>query len=226
MHTAPSAREDNTEKNNGQKVRRMPRFGSGEENVKEFNFVAIGVGGQGILTLASILAEAALKQGYDVKMSELHGLAQRGGSIPCQIRFGEKIYSSLVKVGNADLVIAMEPLEAMRAARFASSKKTVLIMNTCKVQPASVTILGKRYPDIDEIKDRLKDFFKKIIDVNATKIAEKETGITVTSNIYMLGLASKRGLLPIKRGILLEALEENVPPKYLEMNKSIFERAK
>jgi len=197
-----------------------------EGNVKEFNVVAIGVGGQGVLTVAGILTEAALKQGYDVKMSELHGLAQRGGSIPCQVRFGEKIYSSLVKPGDADLVIAMEPLEALRAARFSSPDKTVLIMNTHEVQPAAVVTLGKKYPTLDEIKKELGNFFKEIIDVNATEIAKKETGKAVTSNIYMLGLASARELIPIKRDVLLKTIEENVPPKYLEMNRKIFELAK
>ncbi len=195
-------------------------------NVKEFNIVTIGVGGQGILTLAGIVSEAALKQGYDVKMSELHGLAQRGGSIPCQVRFGEKIYSSLVKIGGADLVIAMEPLEALRAAKYASPEKTILIMNTHKIQPVAVTVLGKKYPELDEIKKELKNFFKEIIDVNATEIATKETGKSVTSNIYMLGLASARGLIPIRRDILLETIKENVPPKYFEINKKMFELAR
>ena len=196
------------------------------ENVKEFNLVAIGVGGQGILTLAGIVAEAALKQGYDVKMSELHGLAQRGGSIPCQVRFGDKIYSSLVRTGGADLIIAMEPLEALRSAKFASPKKTVLIMDTHQIPPVSVTTLGKKYPKISDIKKELKGFFKEIIEVNATEIAKKETGKSVTSNIYILGLASVRGVLPIKREILLEAIKENVPPKYFDLNKKMFELAK
>ena len=196
-----------------------------EENVKEFNVVAIGVGGQGILTLAGIISEAALNQGYDVKMSELHGLAQRGGSVPSQVRFGKKIYSSLVRIGDADLVVAMEPLEALRAAKFGSADKTVLIMNTSQMRPAAVTVLGEKYPSIDEIKKELKGFFKEIIDVNATEIATKETGTSVTSNIYILGLASARGVIPIKREVLMKTIEENVPPKYLEMNKKIFEVA-
>lgn len=194
--------------------------------VKEFNVVAIGVGGQGVLTLGGIIAEAALKAGYDVKMSELHGLAQRGGSIPVQVRFGEKIYSSLVGVGDADLIIAMEPLEALRAGRFASPKKTVLIMNTHKVIPATATSLGKKYPELTEIKKELKKFYKKVIDVNATEIAKKETGKAVTSNIYVLGLITARDLIPIDRDIFLKTIEENVPAKYLEMNKKIFELAK
>lgn len=195
------------------------------ENAKEFNVVVIGVGGQGLLTLAGIITEAALKQDYDVKMSELHGLSQRGGSVPCQIRFGEKIYSSLVKPGDADLIISLEPLEALRSAKFASVGKTTIIMNTHKTVPMSVMVANEKYPSVDEIKKELKDFAKEVIDVNATETAVKETGTAVTANIYMLGIASARGLIPIKKDVLLEAIKDTVPPKYFEMNKKIFESA-
>lgn len=194
--------------------------------MKEFNIVVIGVGGQGLLTLAGIISEAALKQGYDVKMSELHGLSQRGGSVPCQVRFGEKIYSSLIKPGRADLIIALEPLEALRAAKFASAKKTTIIMNIHKTEPVSVLVSGEKYPSVADVKKELKDFVKDVIDVDATAKALKETGIAVTANIYLLGIASARGLIPINKDNLLEAIKDTVPPKYFEMNKKIFELAK
>jgi len=197
-----------------------------EGNAKEFNVAIVGVGGQGILTLAEVVTAAAFKQGYDVRMSELHGLSQRGGSVPCQVRFGEKVYSSLVKAGHADLVISLEPLEALRAAKLGSAEKTVFITNTHKVVPVSVTALGEKYPELDEIKAKLKGFSKQVIDVDATGIAERETGSAVTSNIYMLGIASARGLIPIKRELILEAIKESVPEKYFEMNRKIFELAK
>jgi len=196
------------------------------ENAKDFNVVVMGVGAQGLLTLAGIISEAALKQGYDVKMSELHGLSQRGGSVPCQIRFGEKIYSSLIKPGSADLIIALEPLEALRSAKFASTRKTTIIMNTHKTKPMSVLVLGEKYPSVADVKKELKGFAKEIIDVNATGTALEQTGTAVTANIYMLGIASARGLIPIKKGTLLEAIKDRVPPKYFEVNKKIFEAAK
>lgn len=196
------------------------------KNAKEFNVVVIGVGGQGLLTLAGIISEAALKQGYDVKMSELHGLSQRGGSVACQIRFGEKIYSSLIKPGHADLIIALEPMEALRAAKFASVEKTTIIINTHKTKPVSVMVSGGKYPSLEEVKKELKDFVKEVIDTDATEIAIKETGTSVTANIYMLGIASARGLIPIEKAVLLEAIKETVPEKYFEMNKNIFEAAK
>jgi indolepyruvate ferredoxin oxidoreductase, beta subunit len=194
--------------------------------VDEFNIVFTGVGGQGVLTLAEIVAEAALRQGYDVRMSELHGLAQRGGSIPCQVRFGKKILSSLVKVGDADLIVGMEPLEALRSAKFGSSKKTVVVTNTQTIDPISVTVLGKKYPSMAEIEKMFKGFSKKVIAVDATGIANKETGTAVASNIYLIGLLSARGLLPIKREILLDTIRDYVPAKHFEMNKRLFELAK
>jgi len=197
-----------------------------EGNAKEFNVAIVGVGGQGILTLAEVITAAAFKQGYDVRMSELHGLSQRGGSVPCQVRFGEKVYSSLVKAGHADLVISLEPLEALRAAKLGSAEKTVFITNTHKVVPVSVTALGEKYPELGEIKAKLKGFSKQVIDVDATGIAERETGSAVTSNIYMLGIASGRGLIPIRRELILEAIKESVPEKYFEMNRKIFDLAK
>ena len=195
-------------------------------NAKEFNVAIAGVGGQGILTLAEIIAEAAFKQGYDVRMSELHGLAQRGGSVSSQVRFGTKVYSSLIKAGHADVVFALEPLEGLRAARLGAAGRTQFIINTHEIVPVSVTDLGDKYPTMADIKSKLKGFSKQVVDVDATGIAERETGSAVMSNIYMLGIASSRGMLPIKREHILEAIKGSVPEKYFELNRKIFEMAK
>ncbi|MCX6820818.1 MAG: indolepyruvate oxidoreductase subunit beta [Candidatus Aenigmarchaeota archaeon] len=197
-----------------------------EANAREFNVAVAGVGGQGILTLAEILTEAAFKQGYDVRMSELHGLAQRGGSVTSQVRFGTKVYSSLIKAGHADVVFALEPLEGLRAAKLGAAGRTHFIINTHEIVPVSVTDLGDKYPTLADVKAKLKAFSKQVIDADATGIAERETGSAVMSNIYMLGIASARGLLPIRRELLLEAIKENVPEKYFELNRKIFELAK
>lgn len=193
--------------------------------MKDFNMVVIGVGGQGVITTAYLVAEAAVKQGYDVKISELHGLSQRGGSVPCHIRIGKKINSSVIKPGHADLVIALEPLEALRAAKYASKDRTVMIVNTCQVRPVSVLLDGESYPSADEIKDRLKGFVKESIFVDATGIAISNGGSEVMSNAYMIGLASARNLLPVKKELILDAMKESVPEKYFEANKKLFESA-
>lgn len=121
--------------------------------MKDFNLVVVGVGGQGILTLAQIVAEAALKEGLDVKTSELHGLAQRGGPIPSHVRFGKKIYSSIVMVGEADLVIGLEPLEALRAAYYGSKeRKTVFVFDTWEIIPSSILSQKEAYPSIKKLR--------------------------------------------------------------------------
>ena len=192
--------------------------------MKEFNIVVTGIGGQGSLTLAMIIAEAAMKQGYDVKTTELHGLAQRGGTIPCHVRFGEKIYSPLVLEGEAHLVIGLEPLEALRACYYGSKKhKTVFLIDTHRVLPLTVSVLGERYPSLKEIEKDLKPFSGKIMILNASDIVYKETGDVVATNIYLIGYALSKKIIPLKEKYILEAIEEIAPKKYFETNKRIFE---
>lgn len=191
--------------------------------MKEFNIVTIGTGGQGILTLTITIAQSAMAQGYDVKTSELHGLSQRGGTITCHTRFGKKIYSPLVLEGEAHLIIGLEPLEALRASYYGSKEyKTVFLMDTRKIVPISVPILKEKYPSIKEIKKSLKFFSKKVITVNAAEIVKKEVGSVRPANIFMLGYAYSKKLIPIKKKYLLEGIRKVVPEKYLEMNEKVF----
>lgn len=191
--------------------------------MKEFNIVTTGTGGQGVLTLAITIAQSAMAQGYDVKTSELHGLAQRYGTIPCHIRFGEKIYSPLVLKGEAHLIIALEPLEALRACYYGSKEhKTVFLMDTRKIVPLSVSVLNERYPSIKEIQKNLKYFSKKVISLDASEIVKKEVGNVRPANIFMLGYAFSKKLIPIKKRFLLEGIKKVVPEKYLDMNEKVF----
>jgi indolepyruvate ferredoxin oxidoreductase beta subunit len=192
--------------------------------MKEFNVIVTGVGGQGALTLGMIIAEAAMKQGYDVRTTELHGLAQRGGSIPIHIRFGEKMYTPLVLEAEADLIIALEPLEALRTTYFGSRKqKTTFLIDNYKIPPITVSAFGEKYPSMNEIVNHIKPFAGKIIILNASEIVEKETGSILTSNIFILGYAVSKGLLPLKENLVLKTIEETVPGKYFELNKKVFE---
>jgi indolepyruvate ferredoxin oxidoreductase beta subunit len=194
--------------------------------MREFNIVLTGVGGQGVLTLGMIIAEAALRQGYDVRTTELHGLAQRGGSIPFHVRFGEKMYTPLVLEGEADVIISLEPLEALRSCYYGSKQhKTIFLIDNDPVVPLSVSVLGETYPSIKEIENNLKDFSKKVIVLNASEIVKKETGSEIAANIYLLGYALAKGLIPLKERFALEAMEQ-VAPKYFEANKKVFELGK
>lgn len=192
--------------------------------MKEFDVVLAGVGGQGVLTLGNVIAEAALFQGYDVKTTELHGLAQRGGSIPFQLRFGKKINSALIMEGDAGLIIALEPLEALRSAYYSSKERGTRILSNDKiVTPVTVSVLGEKYPAIKGIKKALKNFSKDIIFVSASKIVKDETGSELASNVFMIGYAVGKKMLPIKPKNILKAIEKIVPSKYFELNKKIFE---
>ena len=194
--------------------------------MKEFNIVLTGVGGQGVLTLGMIIAEAALKQGYDVRTTELHGLSQRGGSIPFHVRFGKKMYTPLVLEGEANLVISLEPLEALRSCYYGSKQhKTLFLIDDDPIVPLSCSVLGENYPSIEEVKNNLKSFSEKVIILNASEIVKKETGSEIAANIYLLGYAIAKKLIPLKEKFVIEAMEDIVP-KYFEANKKVFELGK
>jgi indolepyruvate ferredoxin oxidoreductase beta subunit len=158
-----------------------------------------------------------------VKTSELHGLAQRGGGVSSHIRFGDKIYSPLISEGGADLVIGLEPLEALRTSYYTSKeKKTIFLIDSRRILPISVTTLKENYPSNKEIENILKGFSSKVVFLDASEIVKKETGDTVAANIFMLGYAAKN-LIPIKKDILLQGIKMILPEKHFEMNKKIFE---
>lgn len=182
---------------------------------KNFNLIVGGYGGQGILTIAEIIAQAALKHKYDVKQSELHGLAQRGGALDCHVRFGSKIHSPVVMKGDADLIIALEALEALRASYWAN-KETVFIVNA-KAFRSSLSL--------QDIVKKLKKISKKVYVVDADAIVKKETGNITGTNIFMLGYALKKKALPFKKEKLWEAIEERIRPQFLEENKKVFNKA-
>lgn len=189
---------------------------------KEFNVILAGVGGQGIITLTRILAEAALIEGLDVKTSELHGLAQRGGSVETHVRFGEEIHSPLVRQAGADLIISLEAQEALKACYYGTKTKTRFLVNDF-IEP----IFGAtKTPSTQEIQKELKKFAKKIILVPAAKITKEELGKEVLAGVYLLGYGSFRKLIPLKPNSILKAIEKVVPEKYLEINKKAFNLAK
>lgn len=186
---------------------------------KDFNIIIVGTGGQGLITLLKILAEAAKIDGLDVKTSELHGLSQRGGSVECHIRFGKKIYSPLVRAGDADLVLALEQNESLRAAYYGSKKKTIFLIN--KLSVFSLASVGKEM-SLAQISLALKNFSKKSILLNASDIVKKETGSIVTTGIFMLGFCVFKKIIPLKEKSIMRAIEKVVLVKHLDLNRKIF----
>jgi indolepyruvate ferredoxin oxidoreductase beta subunit len=186
---------------------------------KIFNIVIAGAGGQGLITLTNIISNAALIEGYDVKTSELHGLSQRGGSVQTYIRFGKKVYSPLVPLAGADLILGLETAEALRNISYAD-KNTVLITNEY-----FFPYLGG--PSKEEIIKKIKSFYPGIKHiVPASEICKKELKNEVISGVYLLGWAVLKKALPLKEESILKAISKTIPPKYLDLNKKAFNLAK
>ena len=194
---------------------------------KTFNVITAGYGGQGVLTLAKILARAAFITGLDVRQAELHGLSQRGGSLVCHIRFGEKVYSPLVRKGGADLIIALEAAEALRACRFADPEKTVVLANaklfslaTTKTTPT--TIEGS---NLEDILAEIEKYAKSVETIDADKIVRELTGEITSVNIFMLAWALGKGHLPLEKDVVWEAITEILRERFWEENRKVFDTA-
>lgn len=195
-----------------------------KKDIKQFNIIVTGVGGQGAVTMTRIISKASALSGFDSVASEVHGLAQRGGHVACHVKFGEKIHSPLVKQADADLIISTEPLEILRVMHYVS-KKTAVIADTHKIIPISVSTDKKPYPTLDYVKKQAKLFTKKIYFCDATADLKENLKTTVPLNIYMLGFAYYKDLLPIKKEKLLQAIRNSFDSKYYLNNKKAFELA-
>lgn len=183
---------------------------------KNFNIVIAGVGGQGVITLTQIIAEAAFIEELDVKTSELHGLSQRGGSVETHVRFGEKIYSPLVAQGKADLILSLEILETLRKINYANKNTDFLINGYSIPFPSS--------PTDEEISKMIeKEIEGKKYIVSASRICQEKLEKEVLSGVYLLGYAIRNNLIPLKAESILKAIENLMPSKYLEINKKAFE---
>jgi len=191
-----------------------------KNRIKNFNMIIVGTGGQGLITLLQILAEAALIEGYDVKTSELHGLSQRGGSVEVHIRFGKEIYSPLIFPGKANLILGLEMQEALRAYSFANSGTTFLLNKEITPIP-----MAKSLPE-KEILKNLNKINKNIILVPAGKICKEKLGTEVVAGIYLISLAAFLGLFLIKPASILKAIGKVIPKKYLPINHKTFKLAK
>ena len=190
--------------------------------MKTFSLIITGYGGQGVLTIAEILAKAATLEGYEVKQAELHGLAQRGGSLECHLRFGQKVFSPLVPKGEADLIISLELLEAQRACYYANKKKTIVLTNAKIFSPFPFE--PERIKE-KEIISQIKKFAKILELVEADKLIQKITKDTAMINTLMLGFAVAKKFLPLKKKTIIQAIGERIRPQFLEDNKKIFQLA-
>lgn len=177
----------------------------------------VGVGGQGTLLTSRIIAQVAVQMGYDVKVSEIHGMAQRGGSVVSQVRYGEKVYSPIIKKGDADILLAFEKLEAARWLDYLKPGGKVII-NDERVDPLPVMSGKLKYPgDIDK---RIAQLIPDTTIINATRIAE-ECGNSRAANVVLVGMLAAAIDLPTEEAE--KAVREMVPGKALEVNLKAFQ---
>ncbi|MFO7967155.1 MAG: indolepyruvate ferredoxin oxidoreductase subunit beta [Archaeoglobaceae archaeon] len=185
------------------------------QNNDKFNVLLVGVGGQGILTSAMILGEAALNADINVLGAETHGMAQRGGSVEVHIRMGN-VYSPLIPVGGADTIVSLEPVEALRFSRYAK-EGTKVVLNTRSIVPLSASMEGLEYPSIKEITETLEDIGCKVYPFDATAIAER-VARAQASNVVLLGALSSAVELPFDIRSLESGLKSVLPEKLHKMN--------
>jgi len=177
----------------------------------------VGVGGQGTILASKILTEGLLMSGYDVKMSEVHGMAQRGGSVTTQVRFGEKVYSPLIEKGKVDVIVSFEKSEAARYLPYLKKDGHVVI-NDYEIHPVPVLTGKEKYPE--NVNGRLTDLVENIVIINAAEIAEN-LGNIKAQNVVLLGALIK--VLKLEDINWDEVISAIVPSKAIELNKKAFE---
>ena len=184
--------------------------------MKTTNVMIVGVGGQGSLLASKLLGRLLLDQGYDVKVSEVHGMSQRGGSVETYVRYGEKVYSPVIDPGEADIVLAFEQLEAARFLPFLK-KGGVVVTNTQKIDPMPVVTGAAQYPQ--GLLEAIEGQGARLLALDALSLAE-QAGSVKAVNVVLIGAMAKS--LGTEKEIWLKTIEKTVPPKFVEMNKKAF----
>ena len=179
-----------------------------------------GVGGQGVILASELISEVAMLHGLDVKKAEVHGMAQRGGSVTSHVKFGEKIFSPIIENKSADIIAAFEPIEALRYINFLSEKGTIFV-NTKKYLPITAVLEKSPYPENPIAM--LGEYAKNIVTFDAFELAEK-AGTFRATNVVLLGAISN--LLPFSMEEWKKGMEVKVKPKFLDINMNAFNLGK
>jgi indolepyruvate ferredoxin oxidoreductase beta subunit len=189
--------------------------------VKEFNILITGVGGQGVILMSELLGKAAVKDGLRVRGSEILGMAVRGGSVTSIIRIGDEVYGPLIPMGKCDVLIGMEPSEALRNITYLS-KSSLVIVNIAVTIPFTVSIGESKYPSLEEILEKLSNASGRVIKLDAAQIAQ-EAGSLLTTNIVILGALFGTGKLPIGIETIKETIQTRFPAKTAPVNIKAFD---
>jgi indolepyruvate ferredoxin oxidoreductase beta subunit len=199
------------------------------------DIIVAGVGGQGSILASHIIAEAAIlaeskgqakgKKAVNVRVGETFGAAMRGGAVASHVRIGDDVYGPLVGKGQADMILALEPLEGLRIGVQYIKEGGIAILNREGFAPVDVKIGAASYPSIEEIKKSLIRLGASLVVFDATRLAI-EAGTEKAMNVVMLGAASASGVLPFDENIMLEAVKNRVPKKFLDVNVEAFRLGK
>lgn len=182
------------------------------------NILIVGVGGQGTLLASRIIGQWAVNAGYDVKVSEVHGMSQRGGSVVTYVRFGSKVYSPLIEKGQADVILAFERLEALRWATYLNDSGMV-VMSAQEIKPMPVIVGQDQYPA--DITERLRGISRRVIELDAVNIAV-QAGNVKAANMVLIGAMAKQMNAEVQPW--LDVIEQVAPPKTIQINQNAFLR--
>jgi indolepyruvate ferredoxin oxidoreductase beta subunit len=191
--------------------------------MKDMSFLLVGVGGQGTLLASNVVAQVGVKAGFDVKKAEVHGMAQRGGSVSSHVRWGEKVHSPLIGQGEVDYLVAFEKLEALRYVSMLRPGGTAIV-GDMRIPPLSVSSGDDVYPDDDEVRRMLSEVTDDLHFIQSLRLAE-EAGNTRAHNVVVLGALSNF-ISQVPPDIWLEVIEEWVPKKYIDVNQRAFQAGK
>lgn len=180
------------------------------------NIMIVGVGGQGTLLASRILGNAVISEGYDVKVSEVHGMSQRGGSVVTYVKYGDKVFSPIIDRGEADMILAFEKLEAARALPYLKEGGTV-ILNDREIAPMPVIIGAAEYPDglVADIATKAK-----VIAIDALSLS-LEAGSAKAVNVVLIGVLARSS--DISKEVWIQTIKDTVPAKFLDLNLKAFE---
>ena len=184
--------------------------------MKTQNIMIVGVGGQGSLLASKLLGRLLLTRGYDIKVSEVHGMSQRGGSVVTYVRFGDKVYSPVIDKGQADYIVSFELLEAARWTEYLKPGGKIIV-NTQQINPMPVIIGAAEYPE--NLVDTMKNAGLDVDAFDALSLAE-QAGSSKAVNIVLMGHLSQN--FDFSEEEWLQAIEQSVPAKFLELNKTAF----
>lgn len=186
-----------------------------------YNIYICGVGGQGIIKTSVIIGEAAMNEGLDVLMSEIHGMSQRGGVVSTELKIGD-YKSSIIEKFNADVILSFEPSEAVRALD-KSNKQTKIVFNTSPIVPSTLTQFNQTYPNVNEIINALNENYDFVYPIDGEKLA-LDSGSLMSLNMVLLGAVIANETFPLSKKSIITAMKNNLHPKFHEMNLNAIEK--